>query len=158
MQANFIADKFGREDVAFEQLAGGENTQRDGNGLPVVKLQVSHAHGQAAADDRSDIGDDDGDAADDADENGKIEPDAMADFDLVDEPYAACEGADALVVVTEWKAFWSPDFRRLKRLLKQAVIFDGRNIYDPTLVEDEGLAYYGIGRGRSLHTQGAAHG
>ena len=44
------------------------------------------------------------------------------------------------------------------RLLKQAVIFDGRNIYDPTLVEDEGLAYYGIGRGRSLHAQGAAHG
>jgi UDPglucose 6-dehydrogenase len=81
-----------------------------------------------------------------------------ADFELVDEPYAACEGADALVVVTEWKAFWSPDFRRLKRLLKQAVIFDGRNIYDPTLVEDEGLAYYGIGRGRSLHAQGAAHG
>lgn len=73
-----------------------------------------------------------------------------ADLELHDEPYAALEGADALVVVTEWKAFWSPDFRRVRRLLRQPVVFDGRNIWDPVLVEECGLAYYGIGRGRSL--------
>jgi UDPglucose 6-dehydrogenase len=52
--------------------------------------------------------------------------------------------------VTEWKAFWSPDFARVKALLKSAVVFDGRNIYDPKAVEAAGLAYYGIGRGRSV--------
>jgi UDPglucose 6-dehydrogenase len=73
-----------------------------------------------------------------------------ADLVLVDEPYAALEGADALVVVTEWKAFWSPNFRRIKSMLNAPVVIDGRNIYDPELVESAGLAYYGIGRGRSL--------
>ena len=73
-----------------------------------------------------------------------------ADLVLVDEPYAALEGADALVVVTEWKAFWSPNFRRIKSMLSAPVVIDGRNIYDPELVESAGLAYYGIGRGRSL--------
>lgn len=81
-----------------------------------------------------------------------------ADLTLVTEPYAALEGADALVVVTEWKAFWSPDFRRIGRLLSSRVIFDGRNIYDPELVESEGLAYYGIGRGRSLAGRERTHG
>jgi UDPglucose 6-dehydrogenase len=81
-----------------------------------------------------------------------------ADLQLVDEPYAALADADALVIITEWKAFWSPDFRRIKRELKHAVVFDGRNIYDPELVESEGLAYYGIGRGRSLAAAGARHG
>jgi len=63
---------------------------------------------------------------------------------------AALEGADALVVVTEWKQFRSPDFARLKAALADAVVFDGRNLYHPEDVEDAGLAYYGIGRGRSL--------
>lgn len=63
----------------------------------------------------------------------------------------ALQGADALVVVTEWKQFRSPDFARLKAALKDAAIFDGRNLYDPADVEAAGLAYYGIGRGRSLH-------
>jgi UDPglucose 6-dehydrogenase len=63
----------------------------------------------------------------------------------------ALAGADALVVVTEWKAFWSPDFDALKQGLRAGVVFDGRNVYDPKEVEDAGLAYYGIGRGRSLH-------
>ncbi len=63
----------------------------------------------------------------------------------------ALQGADALVVVTEWKQFRSPDFARLKVALKDAAIFDGRNLYDPAEVEAAGLAYYGIGRGRSLH-------
>ena len=63
----------------------------------------------------------------------------------------ALQGADALVVVTEWKQFRSPDFARLKNALTDAAVFDGRNLYDPAEVEAAGLAYYGIGRGRSLH-------
>ncbi len=64
--------------------------------------------------------------------------------------YAALDGADALVIVTEWKAFRSPDFERIRSQLKQPVIFDGRNIFEPRAVEEAGLAYYGIGRGRSI--------
>lgn len=79
------------------------------------------------------------------------------DLALVEQPYDALEGADALVVVTEWKAFWSPDFRRIARSLKSPVVFDGRNIWDPNLVEAAGLAYYGIGRGRSVVRAGAEH-
>jgi len=52
--------------------------------------------------------------------------------------------------VTEWKAFRSPDFRQLAARLTHKVVFDGRNIYDPAGVEAAGLAYYGIGRGRSV--------
>jgi len=72
------------------------------------------------------------------------------DLVLCDTPAAALDGADALVVVTEWKAFWNPDFATLKAALADDVVFDGRNIYDPAAVEEAGLAYYGIGRGRSL--------
>ncbi|KAF1005776.1 MAG: UDP-glucose 6-dehydrogenase TuaD [Luteibacter sp.] len=72
------------------------------------------------------------------------------DLRLVERPYEALEGADALVIVTEWKAFRSPDFARVKSLLRVPVVFDGRNLYDPAVVEDAGIAYYGIGRGRSL--------
>ena len=62
----------------------------------------------------------------------------------------ALQGADALVVVTEWKQFRSPDFAKLQRTLQEAVVFDGRNLYDPAEIETAGLAYYGIGRGRSI--------
>jgi UDPglucose 6-dehydrogenase len=65
-------------------------------------------------------------------------------------PAEALQGADALVVVTEWKAFWNPDFAALAGALRERAVFDGRNIYDPASVEAAGLAYYGIGRGRSL--------
>jgi len=75
------------------------------------------------------------------------------DLVLCDSANAALEGADALVVVTEWKQFRSPDFARLKATLKDAVIFDGRNLYEPAEVEQAGLAYYGIGRGRSVHAR-----
>jgi UDPglucose 6-dehydrogenase len=67
---------------------------------------------------------------------------------------AALANAHALVVVTEWKNFRSPDFADLKQKLADAAIFDGRNIYDPETVEQAGLAYYGIGRGRSVITSG----
>jgi len=69
---------------------------------------------------------------------------------LCDSQYAALEGADALVVVTEWKAFRSPDLARIGKALREKVIFDGRNIFDPASIEKAGLAYYGIGRGRSI--------
>ncbi|MDY7232630.1 UDP-glucose dehydrogenase family protein [Hyalangium rubrum] len=60
--------------------------------------------------------------------------------------YAAAEGADALFLVTEWNEFRRPDFQRLKGLMKNPVIFDGRNIFDPTQMREEGFTYYGIGR------------
>ncbi|HEY6940029.1 UDP-glucose/GDP-mannose dehydrogenase family protein [Dokdonella sp.] len=72
------------------------------------------------------------------------------DLVLCDQQYAALDGADALVIVTEWKAFRSPDFERIRASLEQAVVFDGRNIFEPKAVEAAGLAYYGIGRGRSV--------
>ena len=59
---------------------------------------------------------------------------------------AALEGADALVIVTEWKEFRSPDFNTIKAKLKQALIFDGRNLYDPRLVRGMGFEYLAIGR------------
>ena len=73
------------------------------------------------------------------------------DLTLVRDAYAAAAGADALAIVTEWKEFRSPDFDRLRALLKTPAIFDGRNLYEPHIVERFGLAYYAIGRGRSLH-------
>ncbi len=65
--------------------------------------------------------------------------------------FDALEGADALAVLTEWKQFRSPDFERIQQALKDDVVFDGRNLYDPLEIEAAGLAYYAIGRGRSLH-------
>ena len=61
-------------------------------------------------------------------------------------PLAACDGADALVVVTEWQEFRSPDFDELKRRLKSPLVFDGRNLYNPPEVRAAGLEYFGIGR------------
>ena len=63
---------------------------------------------------------------------------------------AALEDADALTVVTEWKQFRSPDLAQLKAKLRDAVVFDGRNLYEPAEIEAAGLAYWGIGRGRSI--------
>jgi UDPglucose 6-dehydrogenase len=72
------------------------------------------------------------------------------DLVLCEKPHAALDGADVLAVVTEWKAFRSPDFAHIRATLAEPAIFDGRNLYDPAVVEEAGLAYYGIGRGRSL--------
>jgi UDPglucose 6-dehydrogenase len=69
---------------------------------------------------------------------------------LCDSADDALRGADALVVITEWKQFRSPDFASLRQRLADAVVFDGRNLYEPDDVEAAGLAYYGIGRGRSI--------
>ena len=75
------------------------------------------------------------------------------DLQLCTQPYEAVDGADGLVLVTEWKVFRSPDFLRIHSALREPVLFDGRNLYDPAGVEAAGLAYYGIGRGRSLESR-----
>jgi UDPglucose 6-dehydrogenase len=72
------------------------------------------------------------------------------DFTLMGTKESALRGADALVIVTEWKSFRVPDFGKMHEELRDKVIFDGRNLYDPARVEAIGLAYYGIGRGRSI--------
>ncbi|MCA8020575.1 UDP-glucose dehydrogenase family protein [Burkholderia metallica] len=72
--------------------------------------------------------------------------DALARLHLVDTQDAAVTGADALVIVTEWKEFRSPDFTRLKAELKAPVIFDGRNLYEPDAMAELGIDYYAIGR------------
>ena len=59
----------------------------------------------------------------------------------------AAKGADAIVIMTEWKAFRSPDFDGLGKVLKQPVIFDGRNLYEPSVVAAHGFEYHAIGRG-----------
>ncbi|MGZ5305069.1 MAG: UDP binding domain-containing protein, partial [Bacteroidia bacterium] len=68
------------------------------------------------------------------------------DLTLVETAEEALEGANALCVVTEWKNFWSPDFELIKNSLQDAVIFDGRNLYQPALLKKLGIVYYGIGR------------
>jgi UDPglucose 6-dehydrogenase len=65
---------------------------------------------------------------------------------LVDEPYEVLDNADALVLVTEWKAFRQPDFKRMKGMMKYPVLFDGRNQYDPEEAAELGFEYHGIGR------------
>ena len=65
---------------------------------------------------------------------------------LVEEQYRAIEGADAMILITEWKPFRHPDFARVKTIMKNAVIFDGRNQYDPALLREAGFEYSGIGR------------
>jgi UDPglucose 6-dehydrogenase len=65
---------------------------------------------------------------------------------LVSEPMQALSGADALLIVTEWKAFRSPDFAEIKARLKQPLIFDGRNLYEPAIVREQGFEYFPIGR------------
>jgi UDPglucose 6-dehydrogenase len=69
-----------------------------------------------------------------------------ASLTLVESADEALNGANALIVVTEWKTFWSPDFEHIKQTLKDAVIFDGRNLYQPALLKKQGITYYGIGR------------
>ncbi|HUK05265.1 MAG TPA: UDP-glucose/GDP-mannose dehydrogenase family protein [Burkholderiales bacterium] len=65
---------------------------------------------------------------------------------IVDSAAAALEGCDALAIVTEWAEFRSPDFGALKKALKTPAIFDGRNLYDPTLMRELGFEYFGVGR------------
>ena len=65
-------------------------------------------------------------------------------------PEETLKNADALAIVTEWPVFSSPDFQRIKQELKQPVIFDGRNLYDPNYLRKLGFQYYAIGRGEVI--------
>jgi UDPglucose 6-dehydrogenase len=66
-----------------------------------------------------------------------------------DRPYGALEGADGLAIVTEWQEFRNPDFELMRRLMRQAVIFDGRNLYEPKTLASHGFTYHAIGRQRA---------
>src|SRR3954462_13388535 len=65
---------------------------------------------------------------------------------FVQNPYSAAEGADALFLVTEWSEFRQPDFARIKAAMRQPVLFDGRNIWNPRRMRELGFTYYGVGR------------
>ncbi len=65
---------------------------------------------------------------------------------LSEDPMEAAKGADALVIVTEWKAYRSPDWVRLRKCLNEPVVVDGRNLFEPETVREAGLVYYSIGR------------
>lgn len=75
------------------------------------------------------------------------------DLQLMGTKEAALLGTDALIICTEWQNFRAPDFDVIKASLKQPVIFDGRNLYDPERLANRGFVYYGIGRGASLASQ-----
>ncbi len=82
------------------------------------------------------------------DEARRLYPE-QGNLEFCDTAYGALDGADALAIVTEWQEFRSPDFTVLKESLADAVIFDGRNLYEPDTVEHLGLQYSAIGRGRA---------
>ena len=65
---------------------------------------------------------------------------------LASNNYSCAEGADALLLITEWQAFRNPNFERIKKIMREPVIFDGRNIYDPAHVKQLGFTYYGVGK------------
>ncbi|MCE0799420.1 MULTISPECIES: UDP-glucose dehydrogenase family protein [Buttiauxella] len=73
------------------------------------------------------------------------------DLKLMGTKEAALQDADALVICTEWQSFRAPDFDAIKKSLKQPVIFDGRNLYDPERLNKRGFVYYAIGRGASIN-------
>ena len=81
------------------------------------------------------------------DETRRLYP-SQDSLTLCDSSTAALEGADALAILTEWQEFRSPNFDSIKEALADSVIFDGRNLYEPTTVEAHGIQYYAIGRGR----------
>jgi UDPglucose 6-dehydrogenase len=72
------------------------------------------------------------------------------DLELCERAEEALEGADALAIVTEWREFRSPDFEAIKATLRDPVIFDGRNLYDPKLLQRRGIVYYAVGRGERV--------
>jgi UDPglucose 6-dehydrogenase len=71
----------------------------------------------------------------------------LTDVDFCTGPYEVAEGADALILVTEWNEFKQLDMSRVKSLMRQPVLVDGRNIYDPARMAEMGFTYRGMGRG-----------
>ena len=65
---------------------------------------------------------------------------------LVDDPYVAAEGADAIILITEWHQLRQPDYARLRQVVRTPVLFDGRNVWDPVEARRAGFEYTGIGR------------
>jgi UDPglucose 6-dehydrogenase len=63
-----------------------------------------------------------------------------------DTPEQACSGADALMLVTEWKQYWSPDWEHIRQVMKTPLVLDGRNVYDPAFLRSKGFLYQGVGR------------
>lgn len=76
----------------------------------------------------------------------KDNPTGLAQVLMTSDPMSALDSADALVIVTEWKAFRSPDFDQVMQKLKRPIIFDGRNLYEPASMQELGIEYHGIGR------------
>jgi len=66
---------------------------------------------------------------------------------LCNDPYEVAEGSDALILATEWNEFKNLDLLRIKQLMKQPVIVDGRNLYEPRKMRELGFVYRGVGRG-----------
>ena len=81
-----------------------------------------------------------------ASEDAKILYPDQSQFTIANNNYDMLKGVDGLIIVTEWQIFKSPDFKLMKKLMKEAVIFDGRNICEPEIVKKAGITYYGIGR------------
>ena len=90
-------------------------------------------------------------------EAARIYPDQEG-LELCETAYGALDGADALVIITEWQEFRSPDFDRVKETLADPVIFDGRNLFDPGLLQTMGIQYYAIGRGNADADSAQAYG
>ena len=76
-----------------------------------------------------------------------------AEIEYASNKEAAIAGADCLVICTEWKVFWSPDFEDIKSRLRSPVIIDGRNLYDPIMLGEAGIEYFAIGRGLSVRNR-----
>jgi UDPglucose 6-dehydrogenase len=83
-------------------------------------------------------------------------PQGLSRLRLVGDAVSALDGADALLVVTEWKQFHNPDFRLIRESLRHPLIIDGRNLYDPQQLQELGIAYQGIGRRNALAVRAEA--
>jgi UDPglucose 6-dehydrogenase len=77
-------------------------------------------------------------------------PDLFERIKFAKAPLDAVADVDALIIATEWKAYRSPNFSRLKAAMKVATIFDGRNLYEPSAMQAQGILYFGVGRRASL--------
>lgn len=77
-------------------------------------------------------------------------PEALQRVRYSDQPLDALDGADALLLITEWKCFQNPDFQAITRRMRRAIVLDGRNIYDPDQMQENGIPYRGIGRRNAL--------
>jgi UDPglucose 6-dehydrogenase len=80
-------------------------------------------------------------------------PKLLQNLQFADKAMETVQGADALIIVTEWKAYRSPNWTALKAAMKEPVVFDGRNLYEPQEMKENGMAYVAIGRGNHLKTQ-----